>query len=95
MDTLTRCFREKLTEGWCEAKGGPKEYKTASVYSSWSSYLTVHGDMAALDKTLWKTWRALEAIGPPMGWLPESPNDPLIQEAFGRGWPLAEPNGAR
>ncbi len=34
-------------------------------------------------------WAALQELCPPVGWLPQGPDDPLIVGAFEKGWPVS------
>jgi hypothetical protein len=82
-DCLTREVTAHLKRGW--GKGVRIDFHTAGVYADWIGELTrVEPQARPLADAVWK---ALKELQPPEGWLPASPDDPLIVSAFDEGWP--------
>jgi len=88
-DALVRFFRSRLRRGW--AKGFHAVYNTVCVHADWVVALTEGEGYAELRPLLDRVWRSLEELSPPVGWVPASPEDPYIRQAFDEGWPLDVP----
>jgi len=52
-----------------------------------STSVVIDGQSAEFKSRIREIYQALKALQPPNGWRPIGANDPLIQEAFERGWP--------
>ena len=59
----------------------------AEAFGGWAS--SVKQVPGRVDSLLAAVWDGLLALVPPVGWLPEGPDDPFIVAAFDRGWPLS------
>lgn len=75
-DLLARCIRDQLPMGWNASEQFALE--RAGVFASWSA-----GVRGFLDKSTRKMiWEAIKHADIPAGWLPEGPDDPIIELAF-------------
>jgi hypothetical protein len=89
IDSLVRDLTWHLKTGW---EGGAKgNFNTAGAYVDWlqrlegpSRNLPSNADLRERGQ---KVWSALEALRPPLGWLPTGPHDSLVEAAFAAGWP--------
>jgi hypothetical protein len=74
-------------KGWIHRKGEQFVLKTINAIANTKRGL-INGsakkeDIEALDRC----WKALLDLDPPLGWLPNDIDDPLIHKAFAIGWP--------
>jgi len=74
-DALVRYLREYLPAGWLV--GDRVDARTAQAFGAWS---TAVGEQ--FDPLTEAAWVELKATVPPMGWLPDGPNDPHLLKAF-------------
>lgn len=81
MDGLTRVIRNHLKRGW--GVGRHVVFNTSHAYAVWLSLLRLYAGASRAEAV----WDALEALDPPPGWLPDGPEDPIIQAAFDKAWP--------
>lgn len=83
MDSLPRDLSSHLKHGW---RGGTKgDFDTSGAYADWTVRIgQCNEDFEAKAKLV---WGELEKLQPRIGWLPAGPTDPLVVEAFRRGWP--------
>lgn len=71
---LVRFLRARVAEGWqC---GPDAEFRAAHAYGTWSAAVG-----AVNDEATWQVWTKLKETAP-SGWLPEGPDDPIIERAF-------------
>ena len=81
-ECLARTIAERLPRGW--GNGTRLDYRTASALAAWISDMLSRIEQSELEEA------ALEGIAtalrdsviPPIGWMPTSGRDPLIQQAF-------------
>jgi hypothetical protein len=86
---LVRRFHEKLPEGWQqEWDDSPlgSNFRRAGVYGSWCAALPDRYEQIG-DAI----WDAICAASIPEGWLPASPDDPVLVEIFQKHWRRPEP----
>jgi hypothetical protein len=87
MEVLVRQMRDALPAGWHHSKDKDLDGKTVSAVATLDvrsqSAGASRSDLQAIDRT----WKALLALNPPIGWQPKDSNDPVIQKAFEIGWP--------
>lgn len=90
MEALVRSLRQFLRKGWNQGKKirerrGDAQFNWPTPdfvpYQEWS-----HSDWRKFQRQI---WAEIESIGPPDDWCPEDYNDPIIQEAFERAWPVS------
>ena len=75
-DLLVRRMRQRLPAGW--SMDEQLALERAGVFASWSA--GVHG---LLDKSNRRAvWEALKHADIPTGWLPEGPDDSILERAF-------------
>jgi hypothetical protein len=84
-DSLIRNLVEELPNGW--GVGDNAKWKSILALSSWSSELEVTGGFVELSKILNAISDAIRTLPPPIGWLPKSPDDPILDAAFRKYWP--------
>jgi len=84
MDALVRIIRDRLKHGW--DVGQNSEYIRASAFAAWDSFFSLGVRCCSFSLRTESVWNALEHICPPKRWLPESPSDAIITEAFALGW---------
>ena len=80
-ECLARTLMSQLKRGW--GKGIKSEYRAASALAEWLADVshTVQTEMSRADFEAIK--RALrDEVRPPVGWLPNNGDDPLIRRAF-------------
>jgi hypothetical protein len=83
-DSLVRTLRQELPNGWNTGKQCQERRAWARAY--WvlpSSDATEAEKMKAVADSVWDE---LQAMNPPDNWCPATPNDPIIEAAFARGW---------
>ncbi len=90
MEFLVRKIRESLPDGWGNAPANVLEITTIRAIARLDGLMervikATPEILAAADRT----WKALIASNPPVGWLPADITDPLITRAFDVGWPRA------
>lgn len=85
MDVLVRELNGHLPGGW--GQGDRVQFHTGGAYAWWVNALTVAARSPELEPAAQRIWQALIRAAPPIGWRPSSVDDPLIQSAFGEGWP--------
>jgi hypothetical protein len=91
MDSLAGDLRSHLPAGW--RHGAKADFDTAGAYADWVVRLEQQQAEAKVKATA--VWETLEELHPPVGWSPSVPRDPLIVDAFTKGWPESgEPWGA-
>lgn len=84
MDALVRVLKDTLPRGW-----NPKEPRNSAAicaFGAWGGMVESEAKLIDPDVLL-AVWRAIEALVPGEGWVPQAVGDPLLQEAFKRGWP--------
>lgn len=74
-DMLVRELRQWLRAGW--RIGSNFESEAAGAWADWKSCLDERFSAAA-----GRIWHWLKAADIPRGWLPEGPDDPIIERAF-------------
>ncbi len=74
-DMLVRQLRERLPKGW--GIGSNFVSEAAGAWAAWKGMLDEKFGPAAVQM-----WHWLKAAEIPAGWLPEGPNDPIIERAF-------------
>jgi len=82
-DALVRFLADSIKRGW--GRGGRFSYKPACALGDWTvCVLRCSGSPAdaGLKGTLKKVGDYLQKCDPPVGWVPESPDDALIERAF-------------
>jgi len=84
-DLLVRTLNDITKRGW--GRGGHWESNRAMAYSHFVTDVPTYSRNAVKQDVAIKVWMALESLQPPVGWLPVSVNDPLIEKAFEIGWP--------
>jgi hypothetical protein len=83
-DCLVREINGQLRRGW--GRGGRVDFQTAGVYANWMIEVTrAEPDVRPMVDVV---WRELKNLNPDEGWLPSSPDDPLVLAAFSRRWPV-------
>jgi hypothetical protein len=85
IDVLVRNINSYLPSGW--GKGDRLEFQTASALVWLLSALAIDAGAPELEAKAKRVWSELHGLQPPVGWLPASCEDPLIQQAFALGWP--------
>jgi hypothetical protein len=85
MDAFARELNWRLPEGW--VPDGPAESRAAGAYASTTTLVEIDGESPQFHGQLLEMYQSLKLLQPPIGWRPAGGNDPLIQEAFARGWP--------
>jgi hypothetical protein len=90
-DSLVRFLVGHLKKGW--GKGRHFEFRLASAVAAWKTSILQFGiNTSSMATLLDAVVDALEKAAPPQGWIPKSPADPLVQDAFENGWPVHGPN---
>jgi hypothetical protein len=79
LDSLTRFLRGALRSGW-----GNGKYWQSSVTGALASWTVMWGGSDQIRKVK----EALFAANPPIGWIPEPDNDPLLSQLFDQVWPV-------
>lgn len=92
MDALVRSLNRSVPLGWGVASNA--DFEHASAYTDWLGILKFRARMPELEAAALRVFEVLKALPPPKGWHPSAPNDPLIAEAFIRGWPPADRNSS-
>ena len=85
-DSLCRNLLEQLPDGWGVGKNA--EWQAVRALSSWSSDIQVTGKCEELEQKLLGIAKALHDMPPPQGWIPNGPEDPVIESIFNLRWPL-------
>lgn len=83
-DALVRTLNDLLIVGW--GNGVNFDFRRAASYGDWVSTMGVHLRDDVVEAKAKEVFKALSELLPPKGWKPASPEDPLIREAFDRGW---------
>jgi hypothetical protein len=88
-DSFVRDLNHYLPNGW---EGGARgNFATAQASAVWESRVAGIsrnlGEDSGRSRLAKAVWHSLEELSPPIGWLPESVDDPLITATFDRGWP--------
>jgi len=78
LDSLARFLRGALKKGW-----GSGRYWQSSVTGALASWTVMWGGTEELRKVK----ETLFARNPPIGWIPEPTNDPLLREVFAQALP--------
>jgi hypothetical protein len=84
MDSLARNLNA-LPNGW--VVDSATESQAARAVARTSALIAVDGNSPQYDDQMLIVYNALKELNPSIGWRPSGPDDPLIQKAFGRGWP--------
>jgi hypothetical protein len=89
MDSLIRDLHWHLKSGW---EGGTRGYfATSSASVDWLLRLEGTSRNAPINSALRMrgeaVWKALEALQPPIGWVPAGVDDHYITSAFNEAWP--------
>jgi hypothetical protein len=87
-DSLVRTLREQVGKGWNRGSGSQEKRRRARAY--WVLPYADAQDMVRINALADQVWEELKALNPPDDWCPVTPNDPLIEQAFSRGWPLSK-----
>jgi hypothetical protein len=87
MDGLVRVLRDGLLKGWNSRE--PRNSAANCAYGAWAGMLETRTRIKNPDVLL-AIWRSIEGAHPPEGWLPDSPKDLILQEAFNKHWPPGE-----
>jgi hypothetical protein len=87
MEVLVREMRDALPSGWHHNKEKGLDVKTVSAVAELDTRLRLGGACQSDFEAVDRTWKALLALDPQIGWLPKDTDDPLIQKAFEIGWP--------
>lgn len=82
-DLLVRCLRE-VPAGWPAEQGYVPQTDVRGQLIEWQVALSEERYDAALDLM---TQTLLDATDIPVGWLPTSPDDPIVVRLFERSWP--------
>lgn len=85
LDGLARVIKNHLKRGW--DVGRHVVFNTAGARADWLVLLEFRADAPHLLPRGEAVWDALKALDPPQGWLPDGPDDPMIQAAFDKAWP--------
>jgi hypothetical protein len=85
-DSLVRTLRQHLAKGW--NRGSGCQEKRASARAYWVLPYTNALDMERVNQLADKVWEELRVLDPPDDWCPAVPSDPLLEQAFVRGWPV-------
>jgi hypothetical protein len=85
MDSIARNLNWRLPAGWAIDDKSVSE--AAGAFANTSTSVVIDGQSAEFKSRIREIYQALKALQPPNGWRPIGANDPLIQEAFERGWP--------
>jgi hypothetical protein len=82
-ECLARSIVHQFPKGW--RRSVRADFRVASALVNWATSMLHDVDQKVLSKTdLDAIATALtEQVSPPLGWLPSTGQDPLIQEAFG------------
>jgi hypothetical protein len=89
VDRLIRGLRFNLPKGRIHVEGKPLTMATISAIADVKVLLDGLG--AATEKERVTTsWQELLKLAPPLGWRPKVVDDPLVDQAFERGWPVAD-----
>lgn len=75
-DLLVRCIRDHLPLGWSTDE--QFAFRRSGVYADWASGVEIFIDELTYDAI----WNSLKQAAPATDWLPESPDDPIIERAF-------------
>jgi hypothetical protein len=89
LDLLVRELRHSLPDGWIQRTGEPLHLKTVDAMGTLLGDLRIAGAAQRDRQKAERTWKSLLDLGPPLGWLPDDANDPLLRRAFEIGWPMA------
>jgi hypothetical protein len=82
-DSLVRELNYQLPNGW--RRGAKNDFETASAYADW--IVRIEQKRSELKSKAKDVWDSLQGLNPPVGWVPQSPDDRFISEAF-RNWNL-------
>jgi hypothetical protein len=81
IDTLIRSLRQYLARGWNNGK--KTRERRIDARTDW---VLPHDAGREMDARADHVWQEIERLSPPDDWCPASPEDPILQEAFRRGW---------
>lgn len=86
-DALVRVLRQVLTKGWdltdASEAGVSREFVNGTAWTYWAAMLD---RCAPSEEVLEAIWEHIKANAR-TGWLPATPDDPIIAEAFRSAWP--------
>jgi hypothetical protein len=85
MDSLVRTLREHIPRGWNKSKDADRKRAWARAY--WVLPARTPADRSKFAELANSVWDNLKAIQPPDDWCPSTSDDPIVREAFARGWP--------
>lgn len=83
VDCLVRCITGTVKRGWLNGKDFASN--AALAYALWAG--EVKRTRPDLEPLAWTIWQELRMLHPPRGWLPNGPDDLIIQAAFAKAWP--------
>lgn len=81
-DCLARFLVELLPQGW--GVGERADYDLASALADWTASIEISAGMKECSTAIGKIREKLTA---PPGWLPKSPDDPILVSTFDSLWP--------
>lgn len=84
-DSLIRSLREHMPRGW--NRGKKARENRASARAEWILPCLGPEDRKHIAPLADKVWQQLKIMNPPEDWCPLSTSDPILTEAFARGWP--------
>lgn len=85
-DCLSRFLTQHITRGW--GNGRHFRLRLASAFGDWKTVVRQFSDSGSAEAPLDAVTEAIKACKPPNGWIPKSGNDPILESAFGVGWPV-------
>jgi hypothetical protein len=83
MDSMTRFMRGSLSRGW-----GNGKYWQVALLGGLASWTVLWGGGPRLQAIK----EALFQLAPPVGWVPQNEDDPIVRKAFDLGWPPDTPD---
>lgn len=86
MDALARDLNWRLPDGW--VPDSTTESRAAGAAATSTTSVVVDGDAPHFKPRMLEVYKGLKACEPAVGWKPSGPDDPLICDAFARGWPV-------
>lgn len=86
-DNLCRNILGRFPGGW--GIGERPEWQEARALASWSSDVIATGGSAELKPVVDAVMHHFRRFPPPLGWITEGSEDPIIRDAFDAAWPDA------
>jgi hypothetical protein len=83
-DSLVRILNQRNRRGW--ATGLHWKRRMSQIYADWVTMAPMDARIPEISNIKKKVWSELENLSPPKGWVPKSIDDPIINEAFDKGW---------